>query len=118
MMIKKEYEGIRNASPVKRYKNFINTVADREKVWLLQNDEGEATLDINDVIYILVWPRKEFCEPFASEDEKIISLEVHDFLKKCSVLEDYVQFMVFPTEKDVYSVSAKQLSEDITRLFR
>lgn len=31
----KEFLGILNASPEKRYKNFISTVADYEEVWLL-----------------------------------------------------------------------------------
>ena len=38
-------KGVRKADPFKRYKNFINTVADFEEVWLLDNGDGYATLD-------------------------------------------------------------------------
>ena len=88
--------GLRKASPEKRYKSFLNTVA-----------------DVEGYIYVMVWPHREFCEFMQSEDEKPVSMEVHNFLENCSKLNASVRFMVFPTEANAYMVSAEQLCADI-----
>lgn len=113
-MLKKEMiNGLRKASPEKRYKSFLNTVADSGNVWLLASEEGYATIDVEGYIYVMVWPHREFCEFMQSEDEKPVSMEVHNFLENCSKLNASVRFIVFPTEANAYMVSAEQLCADI-----
>ena len=113
MLDEKAIEGIMKAAPEKRYRSFLNTVADLEEVWFLSSVDGFATFDENEFIYVLIWPRKEFCKSFITGDEEPSSMEIHEFLKKCENLEKNVQFMVFPTDADSYVVTAKRLCLDI-----
>ena len=56
----KRFSGMANAPDQKRYKNFINTVADGEEVWLLDGGDGYCTYDIDDEIYIIVYPEEQY----------------------------------------------------------
>lgn len=114
MLTEKAFNGLIKASPEKRYKNFLNTVADLEEVWLLYSEDGYVTIDFDGFIHILLWPQKEFCECFMSENEKPLSIETHEFLEKCKDLDSTIRFMVFPTDINSYVVTAKQLYSDIT----
>lgn len=112
-MKEKEFLGILSASPKKRYKNFVSTVADFEYVWLLESPgEGYGTVDIDDTMYLLVWPKKEFAEAFA-DGCSVTSIEVHDFCERCEQIEDHVKFMVFPNGKNTCIVDAETLLDDI-----
>ncbi|MBQ3100787.1 MAG: DUF2750 domain-containing protein [Clostridia bacterium] len=116
MLNNKAFDGIWSSSPEKRYHNFLDTVTDREEVWLSGNDDGCTTFDIDDRIHIMVWPRNEFCERLVSqisENERPFSIEIHEFIEECEAMDDSYNFMVFPTEKDSYIVSKNQLIEDI-----
>jgi len=42
-MNEKQFRGLMQSTPEKRYKSFLTTVADREEVWLLSSKEGYAT---------------------------------------------------------------------------
>lgn len=111
----KRFFGILNASAKKRYRNFISTVADREEVWLLENGEGYATFDDEEKIYLLVWPEQEFAKWFSKEDENAVSIEVHEFCRRCLEMKDdsKIQFMVFPTEKDSWVVDTETILANI-----
>ena len=109
----KAFEGLWKASAEKRYKSFLNTVADSEKVWLLVSECGFATYDDKGYIHILVWPQKEYCLKFASPSEFPVDIEIHDFLERCKTLDDRTRFMVFPTFENTYVVSPEQLRLDI-----
>lgn len=113
MLNPKAIEGLIKSSPEKRYRNFLNTVTDLEEVWLLCSEEGYATYDMDGIIHVLIWPRKEFCECFRSIDEKVVSIEIHDFLKYCKEIDNNIHFMVFPTNNDTYIVTLDQLYVDI-----
>ena len=113
MLNDKALNGLIKASPEKRYKSFLNTITDLEEVWLLISKEGYALIELDGLMHVLVWPRKEFCEFLLSEGEKPISIEIHDFLNKCRSLDKTLRFMVFPTETDSYVVTAERLCEDI-----
>ena len=80
MIDNKALEGMRKASPEKRYKNFLNTVTDLEKVWLLSSKDGCVTFDVDGFVHVMLWPRKEFCEFLMTPEEIPISMEIHDFL--------------------------------------
>ena len=109
----KALEELLKAPPEKRYKSFLNTVADLEKVWLLSSEDGFATYDDKEYIHLLVWPKKEFCLKFALETESPIDMEVHDFIERCNSLDDRTRFMVFPTLENTYVVTPEQLRLDI-----
>lgn len=108
----REFLGILNASPEKRYKNFVSTVADFEEVWLLESIEGYATVDKDDIIYLLVWPKKEFAEKFKNGDHPV-AVEVHEFCERCKKIEDNIKFMVFPNGNDTCIVDADTILNDI-----
>ena len=109
----KKKNGLQNAPAEKRYKSFLNTVADQETVWLLQAENGYATFDLDDTIHLLVWPSQEFCEFLMEDDEIPVAIEVHEFLELCKSLTYSIKFMVFPTEKDSFVVTVDQLCFDI-----
>lgn len=110
----KAFDGLMKASAEKRYKSFLSTVADLGTVWLLSSKDGFATYDDKDYIYLLIWPKKEFCIEFAVQDEIPVDIEVHDFIERCKNLNNQTQFMVFPTSENAYVVSPEQLQLDIT----
>lgn len=105
--------GLQHASAEKRYKSFLNTVADQEVVWLLKSEDGYSTFDVDGIIYLLIWPAQEFCEIIREDGEIPIAIEIHEFLEKCRSLDQHVKFMVFPTKRDSFVVSAEQLCFDI-----
>lgn len=109
----KQFQGIINASPEKRYHNFLSTVTDNEEIWMAGTSEGQATIDIDGYIHILVWPLKEFCKFHLRPDEVPFSMEIHDFLELCEGFDDSIRFMVFPTDANCYNVSTKKLCADI-----
>ena len=100
----KKFLGLRNASPEKRYQSFLNTVTDREEVWLLDSETGYATFDAEGITYLLVWPEREFCEFLQSEGERPVAIEIHDFLSRGKKLDPSVQFMVFSTERHLCGI--------------
>ncbi len=108
------FEGIWNATAKKRYKHFINYVADEGSVWLLSNREGFTTIDIDGFIHLLVWPMKEFALAF-DDTESPVEVEIHDFCDRCEELleQENVRFMVFPTNKDTFVVETSKLLDDI-----
>lgn len=55
-----KFFGILNASPEKRYINFISTITDLGEVWLFSNNTGYLTIDDESYINLLVWPTKDF----------------------------------------------------------
>lgn len=110
-----EYLGILSAPPEKRYKNFISTVVDREAVWLLTSDDGYATYENKGIIYLLVWPRKEFAIQFQQAGDIPTAVDIHEFCDRCKELFDStdVNFMVFPNKENSYVVDAKRIYLDI-----
>lgn len=113
MINEKSFLGLRNASPEKRYKSFLNTVVDREQVWLINSKKGFVTINNDGVVFVPVWPRAEYSDYTIFEDEKPFPMEIHAFLEKCYNMEESTRFMVFPTERDAYVVTPSQLYSDI-----
>ena len=107
-----QFSGLMKASPEKRYKSFLTTVADLEDVWMLASEDGYATLELDGYIHLLIWPRREFAEAFQQEDE-IISMDVHVFLEQCKELTEDIRFMVFPTDDNAYVVDPERLISDL-----
>ena len=108
-------KGVSNASPENRYKNFISTVADREEVWVLENDDGYATWDdARGMIRLIVYPTQEAAEMFADND-KPVSIEIKSFLHRCvDQLENTeIGFLVFPNGTDGYAVRTDQMIKDL-----
>lgn len=109
----KQFNGIVNASPEKRYRNFLSTVTDREEIWFAECDGEQVTLDVDGYVNMLVWPQKEFCVFHLGPDDVPTSMEIHDFMESCRELDESVRFMVFPTDANCYVVSTKKLLKDL-----
>lgn len=112
MLNKKAIEGLLKTTPEKRYKSFLNTVADREEIWVLISTD-KKTLAVSEDGYILLWPYKEFCELMLSPNLNPQTIEVHDFLEQYITLGNSTGFSIFPTNENSYIVSAEQLCMDI-----
>lgn len=106
--------GVLNASPEKRYKNFISTVVDQEQVWALSSEAGYATWDEDEIIRLIVYPTLDAAKLFAGSD-KPTAIEVHDFLSRCKAYmkNDRFGFMVYPNGSDAFIVSTEQMVNDI-----
>lgn len=109
----KMFEGLKKATPEKRYKSFLTTVADREKIYFLSSKRGCAFFEIDGLEGMPLWPYKEFCQEFETEEDKLDYMDVHDFLEQCIEMEENVTFFVFPTEKNTYVVDKEELCQDI-----
>lgn len=97
------FDGILNANPQKRYKNFITTVADREDVW------------INMGAMWCVWPSEEFAS-LLFPASKLLCIDVHifceNYLSKADEMS--VEINVFPTKANSgIIVSPQKLKEDL-----
>ena len=111
----KHFEGLWNTTVEKRYKHFVTYTVDWESVWLLGNDDGFATIDVDGYIHLLVWPAKEFAVAYSEEDTPI-EMDIHEFCERCEDMigEENIRFMVFPTDKDAWVISTKDLLNDLT----
>lgn len=111
-----KFTGILHATPEKRYKNFISTVVDTENVWMLSNQQGFATIDKEDSIYLLVWPAQEYAKYFSKEEnDKPTAIEIHDFCDRCREIckDTNIKFMVFPTDENSFVINTEYLLYDI-----
>ena len=106
----KRFEGIWNATAEKRYKHFVTYTVDYESVWLLSDEDGYATIDVDGYIHLLVWPSKEFAVAYSEEDTPV-EMDIHEFIKRCNDMREdtNIRFMVFPTDKDAWIVSTEDL---------
>lgn len=106
-------EGLLSAPPEKRYKSFISTVVDKEAVWVLSNENGYATYEIENKIHLFVWPEKIFAQKFA-ENDIVTSIEIHDFCDRCEEVKySNLSFLVFYNGENAYCVDAEKLLNDI-----
>lgn len=110
MMNDKRFEGIWNATAEKRYKHFVTYTVDYESVWLLSDEDGYATIDVDGYIHLLVWPSKEFAVAYSEEDTPV-EMDIHEFIECCNDMREDTnfRFMVFPTDKDAWIVSTEDL---------
>ena len=111
----KRFEGLWNASAEKRYRHFITHTVDFESAWLISNEDGYATIDVDGYIHLLVWPSKEFAEKYSKEDTPA-EMDIHEFCQRCESMinEENIRFMVFPTDKDAWIISTEDLLNDLT----
>lgn len=112
MLNEKAIAGLLEASPEKRYKSFLNMVADLEAIWL-SSSTAQALHTVDMVTCMSLWPCQEICELMLPTGQEAMSIEIHDFLEQCTALDDTVSFMVFPTNKNSYKVTVQQLCLDI-----
>lgn len=112
-MNQKGIDGLVKATPEKRYKSFLTTVADTAEVWLLTSEKGQTTYDADGYIHILVWPCKEFAQMLSGEGEEPTSMEIHEFIEQCEKLDESIRFMVFPTKENAFVVTTETLISDL-----
>lgn len=79
----KEIESVVVLSPDKRYKYFLNKVADTGFVWGLYEDGWALAGDIENRQLIPLWPTKEYamlCAKDIWKNYRPKSIEIHEFL--------------------------------------
>lgn len=102
-----KFDGLMNAAPCKRYKSFVTTIADAEKVWL----DCEPNLLLSKQCPVSVWPEEMFASAVCS-DKAMFSIDVHDF---CELLMDCSNrpIRVFPNGINSADTTADALLADI-----
>ena len=103
-----KFEGLMNAHPRKRYKSFVNTVADTEQVWL---DCDPSQLVLTEQCPISVWPEEMFASAVCS-DKAVFSIEVHEFCELMMACPNR-SIRVFPNGTDYVDTTADALLADI-----
>lgn len=120
-MNREQIEMLMNSVPEKRYRSFISSVAQGNDIWyLFGSDSGFTHFDDDGFINVPLWAYSEFSDYFKTllgdeTDAKPHSHTVDEFFAMADALDDYVRFVVFPTSKDGYVVSCKQLCEDLKK---
>ena len=96
-------------------KTLFTYTVDYESAWLLANDNGFATIDVDGYIHLLVQPAKEFAVAYNKEDTPV-EMEIHEFCERCEKMinDDNIRFMIFPTDKDAWVISTESLLNDLT----
>lgn len=94
------FDGILNAPPQKRYRNFVSTSADWEQVWLYKGDPW------------CVWAEREFAVHMVPE-EQLVQVDVHDFCNELlsEAAAQGISISVFPNGTNSQVVSAEELRE-------
>ena len=67
-MLSQEVINVLKISKEKQYEYFIKKVADYEEIWSLKDNEGWATLGIEEKKFFPIWPKKQFAEIFACDE--------------------------------------------------
>lgn len=109
----KAQRGLFESPSFKRYRSFLNTVADQGIVWLINSKEGLLTYEFHNSILIPVWANKSFCESMCNPCEKPIQMEVHEFSDWARALNGNIFFAVAPNEEDFISVASGKLINEI-----
>lgn len=110
-----------NAPPEKRYKNFIHTVADQEYIWLVGNESGELVAEENGKNFLCLWPSEAFAQIYLEKtnlafDAEAFPIEITAFaehLRSLVSMQENIQCMVFPTDKNATFISAQEILEDL-----
>lgn len=116
-----QVEWLMNATPEKRYRSFLSSVAEGNDIWYLFGREGGfMRFEDDGYIDVPLWAYSEFSDYFksfigADSDATPHSHTVTEFFAMADALDEYVRFMVFPTKKDAYTVTCKQLCEDLQK---
>ena len=99
--LSKRNAGLLAASAEKRYKSFVVTACDTEKVWIWRGaGAGHGAM--------FVWPYGEIARMFHDADE-ISCLDVHDFMDELGNMDKEAIVHVFPNGTDEYAAKAGNL---------
>lgn len=101
----KEIQSVINLTSEKRYKYFLNKVADAALIWGLYDDGWALVENKKDEVLIPLWPAKEYAELCASEDWREYqpkSVEIHEFIEEMIVnlKENKISLAIFYTPHD------------------
>lgn len=115
---KKEIASVIKLDAEKRYKYFINKVADCEAVWCLENDGWALASDgVHPILSI--WPSEEYASLCATgewENYTPFCIEIHDFIEIYidDLKEKSIKIGVFYTpENKGIIVGHEKIREDI-----
>ena len=117
-IVNKEMKDILNMSNEEKYDYFIEKVIETEKVWILRDDEGCASLDDKDAFCLPMWPEKDFADQCISGEwanymSESIALEVLMDRWLPGLSEDGIRLTILWMDGKGVEVSAGDLLEDL-----
>lgn len=120
MMLNQEVKNVLQIDKKKQYEYFVKKVADFEEVWSLRDDEGWATLGVDENEFFPVWPKKEFADICISEEWKNYypeSIALEEFLDDWidGLKEDNIRITVMWNNGSGIDIEWDTLREDIER---
>lgn len=117
----KEVESVSSLEPFKRYQYFIKRVADSEKLYSLQNKEGNwAISELEGQSLFPFWSAKEFAENCTMdgwEGYSVKEVPMDDFEEELISLIEYNDYLlnIFPVaEKTGFVVNLDEFVRDLT----
>lgn len=116
-IFKKDDDSVLNEILDRQYVSFLDTIADKEQVWLIENEEGcYATIDENDMICLLIFAEKEDAIRCAEENIPAV-IEIHDFADRCRELlkepDQNINFFVYLSERGSMIVDPLTMLENL-----
>lgn len=118
MIMTKEVENVLKLDNSQKYEYFIKKIADFEEVWSLKDDDGWASLGINDEIFFPVWAKSEFAKICISgewKEYRCEAIDIDDFMDKWlpGLKEDGIRVTIMWHEGVGIDVDWDELSRDI-----
>lgn len=120
MMLNQEVKNVLQIDKKKQYEYFVKKVADFEEVWSLRDNEGWATLGVDENEFFPVWPKKELADICISEEwknyysERIILEEfLDDWID--GLKEDKIRITVMWNNGSGIDIEWDTLREDLER---
>lgn len=117
-MLSQEMSNVLKSDKKIQYEYFIKKIADYEEVWSLRDEEGWATLGVENKEFFPVWPKKEFAELCISEEWSNYyseSIELEEFLEDWvdGLKEDGIRITVMWYNGSGIDIEWDRLKEDI-----
>lgn len=115
-----DIQKILKSSANNRYRHFIKTIIETQKVWFLEYEDAYTMFKNEEGgVDLLVWQDKKMAEEFAVEGEVPLSISFEEFCDQCRayVGSKEVMLMVCPTgDEEVLIVNMEQMLSDIEKV--
>lgn len=114
----KEVESVIKLDKFKKYRYFLKKIADCEEVWSLKDDDGWASLGLDEDIFFPVWAKAEFAELCISGDwqgYRCEAIDIYDFLEEWlpGMKEDAIRVTVMWYDGEGIDIDWENLARDI-----
>lgn len=118
IILNREVENILKINNNKQYEYFLKIVADFEEIWSLRDNDGWATLGMENNIFFPIWPKKEFANICINDEWENCyaeSIDLYEFLEVwiSGLKEDNIRITVMWHEGKGIDVGWDGLKKDI-----